>query len=238
MDQSPAARTWQGLSRLGACSALFVLVMIPVQAVVFLLNPPPVTTQGFFQLFQENPFLGMLSLDLLLTLDYLAMIPFYLSLYGALRRLSPAWGLLALVTGLFSLVLFVVSREATLSMWSLSDQYAAASTDTERSALLAAGTGLLSLYNGGTFAISYLLGAVSTLVFSTALLRHRVFGRWPGAVGIVTGVTMLVPANAGTAGLVLAMVSLLPTALWLILLIPGLWRGTAAVPADQPGPVR
>lgn len=232
MDQFQAARTWRGLSRLGSCSALFVLVMIPVQAAVFLLNPPPVTAAEFFQLFQQNPFLGMLSLDVLLTLSYLVMIPFYLSLYGALRGRSPAWALLALITGLFSLVLFVVSREATFSMWSLSDQYAAASTDAERSALLAAGTGLLSLYNGGTFAISYLLGAVSTLVFSAALLRHRVFGWWPGAVGIVTGVSMLVPANAGPVGLVVAMVSLLPTAIWLILLIPGLWRGDVA---DQGG---
>ena len=60
------------------------------------------------------------------------MVPFYLALYVVFRRVAPAWGLLALVVGLFSLVLFVVSREATFSMWMLSNQYAAATSATDR----------------------------------------------------------------------------------------------------------
>lgn len=119
----PVDTEWRGLVRLGAAAAVFVVVMIPFQAAVFILSPPPSTVEGFFALFQENPLLGLLDLDLLLTLDYLVMVPFYLSLYVVVRRVAPAWGLLALVVGLFSLVLFVVSREATFSMWILSDQY-------------------------------------------------------------------------------------------------------------------
>ena len=169
-------------------------------------------------MFQENPLLGLLDLDLLLTLDYLVMIPFYLALYVVVRRVAPAWGLLALMVGLFSLVLFVVSREATFSMWMLSDQYAAATSAADKAALLAAGRTLLTLYNGGTFATSYILGAISTLIFSAMMVRHHIFGRLPGLVGVLTGLTMLVPANAGPVGLTIAMVSLLPTAAWLILL--------------------
>jgi hypothetical protein len=209
---------------------VFVVVMIPLQAAVFILRPPPSTVEGFFALFQENPLLGFLDLDLLLTLDYLVMIPFYLALYVVVRGVAPAWGLLALVVGLFSLVLFVVSREATFSMWMLSDQYAAATSATDKAALLAAGTTLLTLYNGGTFATSYILGAISTLLFSAMMVRHHIFGRLPGIVGILTGLTMLVPANAGPVGLTIAMVSLLPTAAWLILLIPNLLR----VPRETP----
>lgn len=222
----PLGTEWHGLVRLGAAAAVFVVVMIPVQAAIFLLAPPPSTVEGYFLLFQENPLLGLLSLDFLLTLDYLVLIPFYLSLYAVIRREAPAWGLLALITGLISIVLFVFSREATFSMWILSDQYAAAVSGGDRSALLAAGTTLLTLYNGGTFAASYILGAISTLLFSTVMFRHRIFGRMPGLVGVLTGLTMLVPANAGTVGLVVAMVSLLPTAVWLILLVPHLLRTT------------
>ena len=119
--------------------------MIPLQAAVFILSPPPSTVEGFFALFQENPLLGFLDLDLLLTLDYLVMVPFYLALYVVVRRVAPAWGLLALVVGPFSLVLFVVSREATFSMWMLSDKYAAATSATDKAALLAAGRTLLTL---------------------------------------------------------------------------------------------
>ena len=229
----PTGAGWGGLLRLGAAAAAFVVVMIPLQAAVFILSPPPSTVQGFFALFQENPVKGLLDLDLLLTLDYLVMIPFYLALYVVVRRVAPGWSLLALVTGLFSLVLFVVSREATFSMWLLSDQYAAATSTAQKAALLAAGTTMLTVYNGGTFATSYILGAVSTLLFSAVMVRHHIFGRLPGLVGLLTGLTMLVPANAGPVGLIVAMVSLLPTAAWLILLIPHLLRLAREAPEQQ-----
>jgi len=72
--------------------------------------------------------------------------------------------------------------------------------------------------------VSYLLGALSTLVFSAALLRHKIFGTLPGRMGLVTGLTMLIPPNVGQAGLVLSMLSLLPTAAWLALLSAHLFR--------------
>lgn len=230
-------RPWAGLVTLGAAAAVFVVVMIPLQAGVFLLSPPPHTVQGFFAVFEKNPWRGLLDLDLLLTLDYLVMVPFYLALYAVVRRLAPAWALLALVLGLFSLVLFVVSREATFSMWMLSDQYAAATSATDRAALLAAGTTMLTLYNGGTFATSYILGAVSTVVFSLVMVRHHVFGRLPGIIGVVTGLSMVVPANAGPVGLTMAMVSLLPTAAWLILLVPHLLRLARNSSAEHDSPM-
>lgn len=214
---------------LGAGAALFVLIMIPIQALVFILSPPPQTVLEYFDLFQRNPLLGLLDLDLLLTIDYLAMIPFYLALFVVIRRASPTSALVALVFGLFSVVLFLCSREATFSMWLLSNQYASAVTATQEAALVASGQTLLTLYNGGTFGLSYLLGAASTLIFSVAMARHRIFGLLPGIVGIVTGVTMLVPANLGQVGLIVAMLSLVPTALWLILLSRAFLRAAKSI---------
>lgn len=205
-----------------------VIVMIPLQAAVFILSPPPTTVAAYFELFQRNPLLGLLDLDLLLTLDYLAMIPFYLALFVVVRRVSPSFALLGLVTGLFSLLLYLYSREATFSMWLLSNQHTAATDAGQRAALVAAGQTLLTLYNGGSFAISYLLGAASTLIYSAAMLAHRVYGTWPGIVGLVTGATMLVPANVGPVGVTIAMASLIPTAVWLVLLARALLRTAAA----------
>jgi hypothetical protein len=220
-----AADPWRPLVRWGAVAAIVVLVMIPLQAAVFLLSPPPTTVAGYFALFQANPLLGLLDLDLLLTLDYVVMIPFYLALFVLLRRREPSLALLALTLGLFSLALFFVSREATFSMWQLSTQYAVAD-EAGRAALLASGQTLLTLYNGGTFGLSYLLGAASTLMFSFAMLRTLLFGRAAAVVGLVTGVTMLVPPNTGAVGLVVAMLSLIPTAVWLVLLARGMLRET------------
>lgn len=223
MARDAAPAQWRGLLRLGAAAAIWVVVMIPLQAGVFLLSPPPRTVEGLFALFQRNPVLGLLDLDLLLSVDYIVMIPFYLALYAVLRRVAAAWALLALIFGLLSVTLFLVSREATFSMWLLSNEYAAA-PPTDRAPLLAAGQTLLTLFNGGTFATSYLLGAISTLLFSALMLRHRVLGRWAGPVGLATGLTMLIPANLGTIGLTVSMLSLLPTAVWLVLLSRHLLR--------------
>jgi hypothetical protein len=210
--------------RAAAVSAVVVACLIPVQAAVFLLSPPPQTVLEYFALFGRAPVLGLLDLDLLLSVDYLLMIPLYLSLFLVLRRRSATPALLGLVLGLFSVLLFLVSREATFSMWQLSSQYAAATDQAQQAALVAAGQVLLTLYNGGTFGLSYGLGAASTLLFSWPMWRHRVLGAAPGVIGIVTGLTMLVPPNTGTFGLVLSMCSLIPTALWLVLLARGFTR--------------
>lgn len=218
-------RQWRGMLKLGAGAAVWVVVMIPLQAAVFLLSPPPVTVAEFFALFQRNPLLGLLDLDLLLSIDYVVMIPFYLALFAVLRRVAAAWSLLALILGLLSVTLFLVSREATFSMWLLSNQYAEASPAAQ-APLLAAGQTLLTAYNGGTFATSYVLGALSTLIFSALIIRYRVLGRWAGPVGVLTGLTMLIPANVGMIGLTMSLVSLMPTAAWLILLSRQLLRVT------------
>jgi hypothetical protein len=222
---------WRPLLRIGAVAAVFVVIMIPIQALVFILIPPPQTVVEYFDLFQHSPLLGVLDLDLLLTIDYLAMIPFYLALFVVLRRVSATSALIALVFGLFSVVLFLFSREATFSMWLLSNQQASAATAAQRTALVASGQMLLTLYNGGSFGLSYILGAASTLIFSVAMVRYRVFGRLPGIVGIITGISMLVPANLGQIGVLIAMLSLIPTLVWLILLSRALFRTAHAIPA-------
>ncbi|WP_426623683.1 DUF4386 family protein [Leifsonia sp. McL0607] len=215
---------WRPVIRFAAISAIVVTAMIPLQAAIFLLWPPPTTTLGYFALFADHPLLGLLDLDLLLTIDYLLMIPLYIALFAVVERTSRGWALVALVVGLLSLGLFFVSREATFSMWQLSSQYAVADHAADRAALTASAQTLLTLYTGGTFGLSYLLGAASTLIFSIVMVRRRIFGRLPGAVGIATGVTMLVPANVGTVGVVVAMLSLIPTAWWLILLSRSFFR--------------
>jgi hypothetical protein len=218
MDSPEIGTEWRPVFRLAALSAVIVTALIPIQAIVFILFPPPRTVAEYFTLFAHNPFLGLLDLDVLLTLDYLVMIPLYVALFASIVRIARGWATLALIAGLLSVILYLFSREATFSMWLLSSQYAAAHTVAEQTALMGSGQTLLTLYNGGSFGISYLLGAASTLIYSAVMVRHQVFGRLPGIVGIVTGIMMLVPANVGPVGVVVALLSLIPTIVWLILL--------------------
>lgn len=230
-------RPWHTMLRLGSIGAWIVVCLIPIQAGVFMLNPPPDTVREYFDVFQTKPILGLLDLDLLLIVDYLMMVPLYLAVFLVVRRRAPSAAVLGLVASIMSVTLFLVSRDATFSMWSLSSQFAQTTDPAEQAALIASGQTALTLYNGGTFAISYLLGAAAVLLFSWPMWRHRIYGRAVGLVGIITGLTMLVPANFGALGMVMAMLSLIPTVIWLVLLARALAR-TARAEASARTPDR
>jgi len=53
-----------------------------------MINPPPTEVIDYFRLFKNNSFLGLLSLDLLLIVDYILMIPIFFALYIVLRRIN------------------------------------------------------------------------------------------------------------------------------------------------------
>lgn len=207
---------WKDLYRVGAVAALLMFVLTLVQSFIFITNPPPSTVNDYFTLFQENKILGLLDLDLLLIVINVLLILIYLALYIALRRFNQSYTAIALTLGLVGTALFFASREATFGMLSLSNQYNAATTDAQRATLLAAGQALLTIYNGTAFDLSYILGGVVILIFSIVMLQSTVFSKATAYVGIVMGVLMLVPPTVGTIGLLLSLISLIPTLIWLI----------------------
>src|SRR5215207_1798565 len=73
-NNSKSTYAWQTLHRVGGTAALAVLVLIPIQMVVFFLWPPPNTVIGWFTLFQDNALVGLLDMDLLLIVDYLLLV--------------------------------------------------------------------------------------------------------------------------------------------------------------------
>ena len=179
---------WGWLYKLGGAAALIMVVMIPIQIVVFIASPPPSTVADYFTLFQSNRLLGLLDLDLLLIVDNVLAIALYLALYIALRRASESFMAIATVLGLISIVLYIASREATFTMLSLSNQYAAATTDAQRAMFLAAGQAMLAIYNGAAFHVSYVLGAAALLIISVVMLRSDVFSKATAYLGIVANV--------------------------------------------------
>jgi hypothetical protein len=217
-DAVEQASAWTSLYRIAGVAALAVVALIPVQVAVYIVWPPPTSVLDYFSVFQNNALLGMLDLDVLLVVDQLLIVVVLLGLYAALRRTSESLMLVGTVGGVLGAVLLIVSREATFSMLPLSQQYADASSESQRAALLAAGQTLLTVYNGTSFSLGYFLSGLAMLLVSTVMLRGAVFSRVTGVAGIVAGVTGLVPANMGTLGLVLSLISLLPLVVWLTLL--------------------
>ena len=174
----------------------------------------------------------MLDLDLLLVTSYVVMIPLYLALYVALRRVSQSFMTIALAFNMLGAAL-ILGVNPGAAMLTLSDRYAAATTDAQRAIFLAAGQALITNWSGSAFVVGYLLGGIGVLITAAVMLRSRIFSKFIAYTGLVMGALMLVPASAGTVGLLLSLVSLAPTVIWLILIARRLFQLAAPQDADN-----
>lgn len=219
---------WNSLYQVAGTAALITVLFIPIQIAVFLLWPPPGydptpgTVIGWFTLFHNHRLLALVDLDLLLIADEVLAVPILLALYVALRRAGESVMALATALGFVAIAAFFASN-TTFSMLSLSSQYAAASTDAQRSLYLAAGQAMMALYSGTAFQVSYILGSVTTVMTAAVMLWSRTFGKATAYMGIaasVIGLGLYVPK----VGLYLSVGSVPFWAIWNILIARRLFQ--------------
>ncbi len=214
---------WKGLYKTGGIVAIALLVLTIAQAVVFIAWPPPTTVEGFFNLFQTSWLRGLLSLDLIYVVINTLLVLLYVVLYFILKRTSE-WAItIALILGLVGIAAYF-SSNTSFQMLSLSNQYAAATTDLQRSIYVGAGEALLATYAGTAFNVYYILNAIALILFSIVMLKSSIFGRTTAFLGLAAGILMLIPSTAGTIGIYFSLASLIPWVIWLILLTRRLFQ--------------
>jgi len=221
---TPADRPWTMLYRVGAAAALFSALFIPIQIVVFLLWPPPLhgTAVDWFTLLHNHRLAGLVDLDLLLVADNVLLIPILLALYVVLRRSYESAMGIAVALGFVGIVMYLASNPA-IQMATLSDRYAAATTDAQRSAALAAGDALLATWQGTAFHAAYLLGSVAGILIGLVMLRASSFGTVTGSMAILgngVGLGLYVPV----VGVYIAVLSVVFLEVWYLLVARGLRR--------------
>ncbi|HXM56992.1 MAG TPA: DUF4386 family protein [Candidatus Dormibacteraeota bacterium] len=208
--------------RIGGWAAVAAIALVFANGVLLIFYPIPSTVLGHFQQIQGNELIGLVNLDLVMLASEILMVPVYVALYTALRRVNrPA---VTLATGIaLGGILLYIAINPTLSFLYLSDQYAVASSAAQRASLLAAGEALWANYQGTAFAVSYLMAAAATLVFASVMLRSHVFNRPTAWIGLVYGALLLVPPMPafGTVGVAISAVALLPMVVFEALLA---WR--------------
>jgi hypothetical protein len=228
IDDETADPRWSRLCRIGGVAALVSVVLIPIQIVVLLVWPPPAAAPESFELFESNLVIGLLSLDLLYLPQNVLIVLIYLSLYAALHRIDESLMAVALALGLVGIAAFFPSNTA-FEMLELSTRYAGAETAAQQAALLAAGEGMLAAYVGTTYDVYYILNGIALLLIAAVMVRSGVFGGVTAYVGLLAGALMVLPASAGTIGLAFALASLVPWAVFSVLVARRLlWlaRGT------------
>lgn len=206
------AENWDVLIKIGGIAAIIVVLLIPFQIVVFALFPPPGDPLGFYELFHQNWFLGLLSLDLLYVINNVIIIFVYLGLFAALRKTNFALMLIALVVGLIGITAYFSSTIA-FEMLSLSNQYFDTTSEEVKEQLLSAGYAMIVNYKGTAFDVYYVLNAITLLTVSSVMLQDQIFSKSTAVWGIVSGILMIIPSTAGTIGLIFSLLSLIP---WIV----------------------
>jgi hypothetical protein len=200
MNQAIRAETsdsdLKGLYKVGGVAALMAGVLfrrnLAAEIGLFSQREPPVTVGDWFALLQSNRLLGLATLNLFDLVNYALVGLMFLALYAVLRQANKSYMAIATALGLVGIAVYVASNTA-LSMLSLSDQYAAATTDAQRATLLAAGQAMLAInrfsspgaHPGAGGYVSLLLIAVAGMITSVVMLRSAVFNRATAYVGIL-----------------------------------------------------
>jgi FtsH-binding integral membrane protein len=189
---------WKPLYRAGAVAPLIALAFYLIEFSLLILGeePYPTTIEGWYAIFQRSKLLGLWYLNALDIISFALLGVMFLALYVALRRIHPSWMLIALYFALLGVAVFIVPRVLHLSLLSLSDLHAAATTEAQRATYLAAGEALSQVSSATPQTLGFLFTAFAGLIISVVVLRNNVkshpFGKAVAYVGIAGFVAALV----------------------------------------------
>ena len=189
---------WKGLFRVGGIAALTAglvfrrnlgaeLTLLKASGIITA-RPvkPPATVPAWFTLLQSNPLVGLTWLNVFDLVNYALVGLMFLALFAALRRVNQSAMVIAAALGLAGISIYFAWNQA-FTVLSLSNQYAAAATEAQRTILLADGQALLAInrFNSLSGDLSLLLIAIAGLIASIVMLRSDVFSRSTAYVGIL-----------------------------------------------------
>lgn len=220
-DSDHSDTTCKGLNKLGGAAAYIVAGLTLGEVFLLIFYPQPDTIKGWFTLFQSNKFIGLLDFWGLEIPMYIAFIFVFLALYVVLRRTQKSLMMIVLILTLLGVGVFL-STNNPFSMLFLSNQYTAAITDSDRSAILAAGQAILANTNQravGGFNLGLFLVSMAGLMVSFAMLHGNSFSRFNAIMGILANGLSLADylQQALTSSAMIALLVIIPNALGLVI---------------------
>jgi hypothetical protein len=197
-ERKTSESDWKGLYLVGGGAALFAGVLfrrnIAAEIELFSSQKPPVAVGNWFELLQSNRFLGLSYLNIFDIVNYVLVGLMFLALFAALKREYKSSMVIAASLGFLGIGVYLATNTA-FSMLSLSDQFAAETTDAQRNLILAAGEALLVINRfsspgaqpGSGGLLSLLLIAATGMITSSVMLKGGRFNKITAYVGILAG---------------------------------------------------
>jgi hypothetical protein len=208
-DASDKTNKTRFLLRTAGISSALVLLIIPIQILVYVLYPIPTSVEAWLTLFHESWLLGLLHQDLLYLINNILVAIMYLGFYIALKHHSEGIMKLALILGLLGISAYFASNKA-FEMLSASNLYFAANTVSQKTMILIVGQMILSEWQGTAFLVYYVLNGITLILISFVMIKSDLFGKPAAWIGLAAGSLMMVPSTAGAIGLVFSLTSLIP----------------------------
>jgi len=217
---------WRSLYKVGGMAAIIAAVLLLIEIIVFMIWPQPSTVIDYFNLFQSNKLIGWIDFYLLEFIAYILFVPMFLALYVALKRFNESYMIIAISLLILGVGIFLATNNS-FSMLSLSNQYMAVTTETQKSILLAAGQAML-VNTGqrafGGFNTGFMLISIAGIIVSALMLWSKKFGRNTAYLGILAFaislaeyVRMIIIPSELTLLLIIAILSGVLLMIWLIL---------------------
>jgi hypothetical protein len=182
-QQDTESSSWKRLYIIGGIAALVAAVLfrrnIGAEVSLFTgVEAIPQSAAGWYALLQSSPVIGLAFLAVFDLCNYALEGVIFLALGAAFWRDHKSVAALALASGLVGIAVSFASN-ISLSMLSLSQQYAAATSEAQKAALVTAGQALLAAndplatFPGTGAYMSLLLIALAGLLFSAVMLRSN-----------------------------------------------------------------
>jgi hypothetical protein len=191
---------------------LAMIFIIPIQIVIFMIVPMPNTALQWLELFQEQPLMGLLHMDILYVINNTFLVFFYIVLYITLRNQNNSLLNIALITGIIGAILYYASNRS-IEMLYLSQRYFRTSDVSVQASYLITAEGYLDLWKGTAFNIYYILSAISLILFSLVVMKSSFYSKATFISGFISGILMIIPSSFGIVGLIFSLLSLIP---WII----------------------
>ena len=207
-DLEKSQTTWKALYITGGLAALLAVIIFrrnwSAELVISkgfgifeIPDPLPGSALEWFLLLQNDPFVGLSLLNLFDLINFALVGLIFLALYAALRSVNKSLMLIAISIGLIGVAVYLASNQAW-EMLSLSKQYAATTSDVQRSVLLTAGDVLLvtnhpeAPYQATGIYVGLFLVLSAGLLISIVMLQSDIFGKAVTVCGILAnGLAML-----------------------------------------------
>jgi hypothetical protein len=195
-DDSSTNSGWCDFYKFGAVAVILTIIVGVIELSINFLpggNILPKTVGGWFELYQNNWFLGLRDMGLLnYFLSFFGIVVIF-TLYGVLKKENEPIAKLALIFYVLGSAIFYSTNRA-FPMLDLSRQFSLALTEEQRTIITAAGQVMISIgepHSLGNF-IGNIFNELSFLLMSILMIRSKVFNKIIGVLGVISFALMMV----------------------------------------------